>query len=155
MKDDTAIEQFWNDFIRSHPFLQGQRYYEAFRFGNTEKAANEVAALAMSGVKTATSSLLWTIEQEKKPLMQVGDYSIVIDWNHHPVCIIQTTEVNIIPFKDIDAQFAYAYGEGDRTLAWWKQNVWDFYVQECAHLGRLATEEMPLVCERFRVVHKQ
>jgi len=155
MKNDAALEQFWNDFVRSHPSLQVQRYYEAFRFGNTEQAANECADLVLSGVKTATSSLLWTFEQEKKPLMQVGDYSIVIDWNHHPVCIIQTTQVNIVPFKDIDAQFAYDYWEGDRTLAWWKQNVWDYYVQECAQLGRPATKEMPLVCERFRVVYKQ
>jgi uncharacterized protein YhfF len=86
--------------------------------------------------------------------MRVGDYSIVIDWNHHLAYFIQTTEVNIALFKDIDAQFAYDYGEGNRTLAWWKQNVWDYYVQECAHLSRLATQVMPLVCERFRVVHK-
>ena len=154
MKDDAALEQFWNDYVRSHPSLQGQRYYEAFRFGNTEQMANELAALVLSGVKTATSSLLWTIEQEKKPLMQAGDYSMVTDWKHHPVCIIQTTEVNIVPFKEIDAQFAYDYGEGERILAWWKQHVWDYYRQECAHLGRPATEEMPLVCERFQVVYK-
>jgi uncharacterized protein YhfF/transposase len=152
MKDDTALEQFWNDYVRSQPSLQGQRYYDAFRFGNTEQLANDLAALVLSGVKTASSSLLW---KEKKPLMQVGDYSIVTDWNHHPVCIIQTTEVNIVAFQDVDAQYAYEYGEGDRTLDWWKQHLWDYYVQECAQLGRPATEEMPLVCERFRVVFKR
>jgi uncharacterized protein YhfF len=73
MKDDLALEQCWNDYIRSHPSLQGLRYYEAFRFGNTEQMANELAALVVSGVKTATASLLWTIEQEKQPLMPVGD----------------------------------------------------------------------------------
>lgn len=57
-------------------------------------------------------------------------------------------------FKDIDAQFAYDYGEGERTLVWWKQHLWDYYRQECADLGRSATEEMPLVCERFQVVYK-
>jgi uncharacterized protein YhfF len=154
MKDDTALEQFWNDYVRSHPSLQGLRYYEAFRFGNTQQLADELAALVLSEVKTATSSLLWTIEQEKKPLMQAGDYSIVTDWKHRPVCIIQTTEVNIVLFKEIDAQFASDYGEGERTLAWWKQHHWDYYRQECAYLGRPATEEMPLVCERFRVVYK-
>jgi uncharacterized protein YhfF len=154
MKENAALEQCWNDYARSHPSLQGQRYYEAFRFGNTEQMANELAALVLSGVKTATSSLLWTIEQEKKPLMHAGDYSIVTDWKHHPVCIIQTTEVNIVPFRDIDAQFAYDYGEGERTLIWLKQQLWDYYVQECSLIGRPATEEMPLVCERFRVVYK-
>lgn len=155
MKDDAALEQFWNDYVRSHPSLQGQHYYEAFQFGNSESAANELAALALSGVKTATSSLLWTIEHEKKPMMQPGDYSIVTDWEHQPVCLIQTTEVRIIPIREIDAQFAYDYGEGERTLAWWKQHAWDYYVQECRSIGRIATEEMPLVCERFQVVYKR
>ena len=155
MKHDEELEQFWNDYVRSHPSLQGQRYYEAFRFGNTEQMANELADLVLSGVKTATSSLLWALEQEQQPVVQVGDFSIVTDWEHRPVCIIQTTEVNIVPFRDINAQFAYDYGEGDRTLVWWKQHLWDYYVQECALIDRQATVEMPLVCERFQVVYKR
>lgn len=153
MKHDAEIEQLWNDYVQSHPYLQEQRYFEAFRFGNTEQMANELAALVVSGVKTATSGLLWALEQEQQPVVQIGDYSIVTGWEHRPVCIIQTTEVNIVPFKDIDAQFAYDYGEGDRTLAWWKQDMWDYYVQECVRIGRQATQEMPLVCERFQVVY--
>ena len=35
MKHEAALEQFWNDFVQSHPHLQGQSYFEAFRFGNT------------------------------------------------------------------------------------------------------------------------
>src|SRR6266516_2393140 len=155
MKHEAEIEQLWNNYVQSHPYLQEQGYYEAFRFGNTEQMANELAALVVRGVKTATSCLLWELEQEQRPEVQVGDYSIVTDWEHRPVCIIQTTEVNLVPFKDIDAQFAYDYGEGDRTLAWWKQEMWDYYVQECASMGRQATQEMPLVCERFQVVYKE
>jgi uncharacterized protein YhfF len=155
MNHDAALEQFWNDYVQSHPSLQEQSYFEAFRFGNTEKMANELAALVVSGGKTATSNLLWALEQEQQPVVQVGDYSIVTDWEHRPVCIIQTTEVNIVPFRDIDAQFAYDYGEGERTLVWLKHHLWDYYVQECAFIGRQATEEMPLVCERFQVVYKR
>jgi uncharacterized protein YhfF len=82
-------------------------------------------------------------------------YSIVTDWEHHPVCIIQTTEVNIVPFREIDAQFAYDYGEGERTLVWLKHQLWDYYEQECTLIGRQASEQMPLVCERFQVVYKR
>lgn len=45
-----------------------------------------------------------------------------------------------------------APGEGERTLEWWKEHLWNYYAQECLQLGRQATEEMPLICERFRVV---
>jgi len=63
MKHDAELEQFWNDYVQSHPHLQGQRYYQAFRFDTTEQMANELAALVVSGVKTATSSLLWALEK--------------------------------------------------------------------------------------------
>lgn len=153
MDNLTTLEQFWARAVQSHPELAGKQYYEAFCFGNTERAANKLAELVVRGEKTATSSLLWTIEQEKKLLWQAGDYSIVTTWDKAPVCVIETTELRIIPFKDIDAQFAYDYGEGDRTLAWWKENVWDYYVQECVTIGRQATQDMPILCERLRVVY--
>src|SRR5579859_2195801 len=152
MHDISVIEQFWDEATRSCPQLQGKHYYEAFYFGNTESSANSLADLVVKGEKTATSSLLWTLEQENRPMLQVGDYSIVTTWDKAPVCIVETIELSIVPFKDVDAQFAYDYGEGDRTLAWWKEHIWDYYAQECAAIGRQATEDMPILCERLRVV---
>src|ERR1700730_15268028 len=128
MHDISAIEHFWNEAARSCPQLQGKHYYEAFIFGNTESSANRLADLVLKGEKTATSSLLWTLEHENKPLFKVGHYSIVTTWDKTPVCIIETIELRTIPFKDVDAQFAYDYGEGDRTLAWWKEHIWEYYV---------------------------
>ena len=153
MNDISAIEQFWDEATRSCPQLQGKHYYETFYFGNTKSSANRLADLVLKGEKTATSSLLWILEQENRPLLQVGDYSIVTTWDKVPVCIIETIELRIIPFKDVDAQFAYDYGEGDRTLAWWKEHIWDYNARECAAIGRQATEDMPILCERLRVVY--
>ena len=84
--------------------------------------------------------------------MQVGDYSIVMNGEHHPLCVTEKTEVRILPFKDVDEASAYEYGEGERTLAWWKPHLWDYFVQECVQLDRQATVEMPIICERFRVI---
>ena len=153
MHHNPTTEQFWNEAVQSCPELAGKHYYEAFYFGNTESAANRLADLVLEGEKTATSSLLWTLEQENRPMLQVGDYSIVTTWDNVPVCVIETIELRTMPFKDVDAQFAYDYGEGDRTLGWWKEHIWDYYVQECAAIGRQATEDMPILCERLRVVY--
>jgi uncharacterized protein YhfF len=149
----SAVDDFRDLYLQSQPGIElGKRYYEAFRFGNSEKMANELAAMVLNGTKTATSSLLWEYEHKGKKLMQVGDLHIVTNWNKEPVCIIETTERKIVPFNQTDAQFAYDYGEGDRSLEWWMKNLWDYYVEECAALGRQPSEDMPLVCERFRVV---
>lgn len=34
-----------------------------------------------------------------------------------------------------------------------KENIWDYYVQECNAMSRQAAEDMPILCERFRVVY--
>jgi uncharacterized protein YhfF len=150
-----VLEQYWSDFQRRWQEQSSTKphLYEAFRFGSTRTSANKLAALVASGIKTATSDLLWTLELDQKPVVQVDDFSIVTDWDEKPVCLIQTTEVRVLPFTQVDAQFAYDYGEGDRTLQWWKREIWRYYDDECKRIGREATPEMPLVFERFRLVH--
>ena len=149
----SAIDAFWASYARTHPDAAARGYCEAFRFGDTERMANELTVLVAAGVKTATSALLWSYAEGER-LLREGDLSIVTTWDKAPVCIVETTKLRIVPFKDVDAQFAYEYGEGDRTLEWWREHLWEYYAEECASLGREPMEEMPLVCERFRVVFR-
>lgn len=151
---DSPADRFWASYLQSLPQAASDKkhYYEAFHFGNDERLANVCANLVMSGIKTATSSLLWEHEATGKPLPQVGDLSIVTDWNSEPVCIIETIELRIVPFNEVDERFVYHYGEGDRSMNWWHKNMWDYYSVECASLGRAPASDMPVVCERFQVV---
>ena len=84
----------------------------------------------------------------------VGDLSIVTDGENEPVCIIETTEVRVIPFDEVDESFAFDGGEDDRTLESWRQMYWSFLGEECRRIGRPFTPKVPVVCERFRVVYK-
>jgi uncharacterized protein YhfF len=58
----------------------------------------------------------------------------------------------VVPFREVTATHAYAEGEGDRSLAYWRQAHWEFFSRTCAALGRAPDETMPVVCEEFRVV---
>lgn len=49
--------------------------------------------------------LLWKLERQGKTRWNVGDEHTVLDGTSNLRCIIQTTELRIIPFQDIDAQF--------------------------------------------------
>ena len=126
---------------------------DAFRFGTTAEQADELAELVRTGTKTATSMLLWELEADGRPLWRVGDRATVLDGAGTPICVIETTELAIKPFDAVDDAFARDYGEGDCSLAWWRSAMLPYYSQIADQLGKHASKEMLLVCERFRVVN--
>jgi uncharacterized protein YhfF len=152
---DEKTEPFWRAYLASRPHPQDarRRFYEVFRIGNSPAAADEGAALIRRGLKTTTSSLLWAYEATRKPLPAVGALSILTDGRGDPVCVIETLAVDVKAFADVDAAFAYDYGEWDRTLETWRARCWELNAPRCQALGKTPTPQMPLVCERFAVVY--
>jgi uncharacterized protein YhfF len=155
MKLHPKTEAFWQAYLDSLPQADDamRRFYEVFRIGNSIEAANEGAALIKRGVKTTTSSLLWAYQAANKPLPEVGSLSIVTDGRGDPVCVVETASVEVKGFADVDAAFAYDYGEWDRTLEGWRAHCWAINVERCRALGKAPTQDLPLVCERFQVVY--
>jgi uncharacterized protein YhfF len=128
-------------------------HYEVCDFGNTKVLADSIGLLVKQGIKTTTSMLACELENtdEKPPYM--GEIDVVTDGNGEPLCIIETVEIEVRPFNTIDAQFAYHYGEGDCTLEWWMREMWAYYVEDAKTYGCTATETMPLVCIRFKLLY--
>jgi uncharacterized protein YhfF len=151
---EPSVSQFWRDYLNSLP--PGQPRPEApagvFAFGDSKELADELAALVREGVKTATCSAVWTYEEEQKPIPQVGEVSIVIDGSGNPVAVIETSEIFLAPFNEVTESFAWEEGEGDRSLADWSQAHRNFFGRQ-RFKDRTFNEQMPLVCERFRVLH--
>jgi uncharacterized protein YhfF len=150
----SKIETYWQAYVDSLPVETAPppASYEVWSFGIGAEQANELGQLARSGIKTATCGLLWEYEAEGEALPQPGDHSIITDGGGNPLCIIETTNVQIKPFNEVDEQFAYEEGEGDRSLAYWRGVHWQVFAEICPAIGRQPSETMPLVCERFRVV---
>lgn len=147
---------FWKQYLATlaadHPHHQAT--YEAWGFGDSPAMADELGRLVMDGIKTATASLLKEYEVENESVPQVGDFSIILDGREQPMCIIETTEVNIKPFHRVDAQFAYDEGEDDRTLESWIAGHERFFKRQCAGYGWEFSHEMLIVFERFNVVYR-
>lgn len=150
------VEAYWAAFLESQNGSPGPRarFYESFRIGSDEQDANEGAALILNGTKTATSSLLWEYEHDGRPLPTVGCHSVLEDGSGQPVCVVETTQVAIVPFLQVDARFARDYGEGDGTLEGWRETFRDYYAGVCVEIGREMSDDAPLVCERFQVVYR-
>jgi len=114
--------------------------------------ADELLDLVLAGTKTATSGALWDYESENEPLPERGTLSILLDGAGHPRALIEATDVSVVPFDDVDEEHAFLEGEGDRSLAAWREVHERFFVDVATH-GRAFARDMPIVLERFRVLH--
>ncbi|MGB3295144.1 MAG: ASCH domain-containing protein [Phormidesmis sp.] len=151
----TPVKQYWQQYLRTlPPGTDANQPYLVEKFGDMSKLADELGQLVIEGTKTATCSGLWEWEAEQRPLPTVGLKTIVLDGSDDPICIIETTEVNICRFDQVDAQFAYAEGEDDRTLESWQQEHWKYFSRVLPKIGKEPMPNMLLVCERFRVVYR-
>jgi len=150
----SELESFWQKCLSSLPqtTLKPTDVYEAWHFSARPEVADELAELTRLGIKQATASLQWAYEVQGERLPEPGDFSVITDWEGHPVCLIQTDQVDIKPFNEVDEKFAFDEGEGDRSLAYWRRVHWECFSEECALIGRVPAEDMPVVCERFHLV---
>ena len=147
----VRVRNFWQAFDPER--VQAHRFYEPFQVGLSETDADHGARLILDGSKTATSSLLWEYEHSGRALPAAGTLSMALDGRYAPVCIIETTEVLIIPFDQVDAAFCSAYAEGDGTVDGWRALTWPIYQIQCHTMGRLPSMHMPLVCEYMTVIY--
>ena len=121
-------------------------------FGSSPEMADELLALVLAGTKTATASVLSDYEAAGEEVPRAGDLSIVTDGAGHPRALIVTTEVHVVPFDEVTAEHAYAEGEGDRSLRFWRE-VHARYFAEQGEDPASSAGRLPVVCESFRVLH--
>lgn len=149
----TQIEIYWEAFLAAHPEYRGKPYI-AEPFGDNPALADELGNLVLSGVKSATCSAVWNYEAEGEPIPQVGTLWLVLDGRNEPMCVVETIEVTFRKYNEVDADFARAEGEDDLSLESWRAGHKRFFTRTLAPIGKEFSEDMPLVCERFRVIYK-
>lgn len=148
----AAVKEFWGMFLKTNPEVPPDTPYQVWYFGNSDEMARELAALVMSGRKTATASLLETNRREPENAPVDGGYSVVTDMEGRPLIVIRTTEIRHVPFRNVDAAFAYDEGENDQTLESWRNAHWDYFAREAERLGFGFDENSIVCCERFRLL---
>lgn len=146
---DSSVPDFWRRASAKIPALAGRLIADVFSFGDGE-LADRILRLVLDGVKTATAALPMDFGSQR-PIPRPGDLSVVLDGSGRPRCVIETTELRRLAASAVDAAFVLDYGEGDRTLDWWRANGAPYY----AKLAGQADAELELLCERFRVVYAE
>ena len=149
-------EEFYIQYLKSlgkeNEFSTGDFIVD--KFGDSPEMADELLEHVLSGLKTATCSALWEWESEGGSIPKPGLLSVIVDGKDEPRCIIETVEVTIKNYNEVDAAFARDEGEGDLSLDYWREAHKGFFTRTLPAIGKEFSEIMPLVCERFKVVWK-
>ena len=117
---------------------------ETFSFGDSPALADELAVLVLAGIKTATC---WAAVDGLKT--EPGTLMVMLDGNGRPLAIIETVELTLRRFDEVDASFAYDEGEDDRTLNSWREGHRRYFTR-----SRQFSPDMMVHCERFRIVER-
>jgi len=143
---NQEAQAYWDTYWKGQ---DKPRSVSAWQFGADP---DELAQLVIDGTKTATCSGYIFYGMENEPLPTTEDYSVILNSDDKPVAIIKTTEVTLAPMNEVTEEFATAEGEGDRTYSYWWDVHEKFFRNELRKIGREFSEDMLLVCERFKVI---
>jgi len=80
--------------------------------------ADELGALIASGTKHGSLLSALGVRSRKRNFAQGWLENHRSRRNGNPLCIVEMTEVEVVPYDRVDARFAYE--EGERSLAYWR-----------------------------------
>lgn len=142
-------QECWNQYKEINPLAGPEP--DAWAFG---AAPDLLAELVAKGVKTATASAYDEYVHFEEELPRVGDLDVVLDGQGQAVGIIETTKVTVLPFREVSADHAYKEGEGDRSLAYWRQVHEELFTKWLAGIGLSFSPASKVVLEEFQLVYK-
>lgn len=153
MKNESII-QMWEDFRKMNPNT-GEKTYTAWAFGASKEMADNLANLVLQGKKTATASNYTLYELENEELPYPGLINIILDGDGQAIAVAETTSVEVVPFNEVTEEHAFLEGEGDRSLQHWREVHEAFFKNEFDAIKKDFHDQIPVVCERFKVLFKR
>ena len=141
-------QEMWNAYKQINPSICDE--IDAWAFGVDPDL---LADLVFTGEKTATASAYDLYAVEDEPLPQEGTFDVILDSKDQAVCIIEITKVSVQPFHQVSADHAFKEGEGDKSLAYWRQVHEDFFKDWLGEAGLDFTPDSKVVLEEFRKVY--
>ena len=141
-------QEMWNAYKKINLSIGDE--IDAWAFGVD---ADFLADLVLRGEKTATASAYDLYALEGEPLPQEGKFDVILDSQNQAVCIVEIKKVSVQPFNQVSAQHAFKEGEGDKSLAYWRQVYEDFFTDCLGEAGLTFTPDSKVVLEEFRKVY--
>lgn len=149
---DARVDAYWRGFC-AQVRLPPETEYQAWYFGDTPALAHELVEVVLRGPKRATAGLAHVNDTLPQVKPVDGGYSVLTEVDGTPRAVVRTTRLERRPFAEVDAAFAWDEGEGDRTLADWKDGHRRFFTRELAAVGQSFDERLLVDLERFELLY--
>lgn len=91
-----CVANAWRAFLRHAHRDLDTTLYDVCCLGDSEAMVAESSALVLAETKVATASLEWEYADSRVP--QSGDLSVVTDWCGRPLCALETTAAQVLPY---------------------------------------------------------
>ncbi len=149
----SMADVYWDKFIKASGRDENDRYSGELSFENRNFTGDEQLALVLAGKKTASFSPFPAYAINREPIPVAGELYVVEDRNESPKCIIELTDVNVVPFNEVTWEMAQREGE-DSSLDEWKEKQNEYMSDEGDICGFTFSETTNVVCEFFRVIYR-
>jgi uncharacterized protein YhfF/ribosomal protein S18 acetylase RimI-like enzyme len=152
LRSNDSIAAFWTGYC-ARAGLPAATPVQAWPFGDSPELAHELVELVLHGPKRATAGLVaWnSLHPEDAPA--ADGYSVVTEFDGTPRCVIRTVWLDRRPLREVDAQFAWDEGEGDRTLADWMDGHRRYFSRVCPQLRIPFSDDIEVQLERFELLY--
>jgi uncharacterized protein YhfF len=151
---DETLAPMWRLYVDA--MLGGweppTRELDVCYFGNEPELAAKLGHLIVKGVKRGTTGLVAAAKLEGWSIPSVGTITIVTDGYGIPLCAIRTERSDRGRFADATEEIAQAEGEGDRSLAEWRELHRRYFEAQSARHGIPFGDDALMFYEYFRVV---
>ena len=146
-------QDYWDAYLRTLAEPLPNPRVTAGIAGNSA-IADSLLALYLSGAKTAGSSLVRDYELAGEELPGLGEHWIILDSSENPRCIVKTVRVEFFVFAEVPERVAIAEGEGDLSIAYWREAHEDFFKPFLDEWGVTDLDAEQVVTEFFELVHQ-
>lgn len=144
---DRRISEFRREFLGAKQLPDSTGITRVISLNDDE------LRLVMKGKKRALSINAAGLDGENAQLPKRGRYAIVTDEDGIPRCVIKTTSVKYVPFRDFPPEFAAKDG-GYASAVEWQNDRSRIFSEEAAALGFEFTWDMTVIFEEFRLEYK-
>ena len=117
-----------------------------------KEGADYFLDLILDGTKWAASGLAADYTKAGDALPAVGDFWIVLDSQENPACLLRTKAVEKHAFKDVPERIAVAEGDGDLSLAHWREAHRAYFTPFLEHVKIKDLDSAEVITEFYELL---